>query len=87
MAQGLPCISSPVDGIPELLDNEFLINYNDYVAYANKIIELINNWERMIKISSENYEKSKKYEKEILENKRKEFYKKIYLLSCENYEK
>lgn len=77
MAQGLPCISSPVDGIPELLDKEFLINYTDYMAYANKIIELITNWEKMKKISLRNYEKSQKYKKEVLMNKRKEFYQKL----------
>ncbi len=77
MAQGLPCISSPVDGIPELLDDEFLIDYTDYEAYANKIIELITNWEKMKKISLQNYEKSQKYKKEVLMNKRKEFYEKL----------
>lgn len=77
MAQGLPCISSPVDGIPELLDDEFLIDYTNYEAYANKIIELITNLEKMKKISLQNYGKSQKYKKEILENKRKEFYEKL----------
>lgn len=77
MAQGLPCISSPVDGIPELLDDEFLIDYTNYKAYADKIIELITNWEKMKKISLQNYEKSQKYKKEVLMNKRKEFYKKL----------
>ena len=81
MAQGLPCLSSPVDGIPELLDEEFLIDYNDVEGYANKIIELINNWDKMVMISKENYIKSKKYNRNILNSKRCEFYKKLKGLS------
>ena len=77
MAQGLPCISSPIDGIPELLENEFLIDYTDYKAYANKIIELISDWSKMIKISNENFKKSKKYQGNLLQIRREEFYKKI----------
>ena len=81
MSQGLPCISSPVDGIPELIDNEFLINYNDYLSYANKIIYLMKNWEKMIEVSKKNFEKSKKYEHKILDEKRKKFYSTLYILA------
>ena len=87
MAVGLPCISSPVDGIPELLDDEYLIDYNDYEGYANKIIELMSDWKKMIEISNMNYEKAQRYNKKILDNKRKAFYKKLYKLSCERDEK
>ena len=80
MSQGLVCISSPVDGIPELLDREFLINYDDVEGYANKIIELINNWEKCCCESRRNYEKSKRYNKVYLDKKREQFYKKIILL-------
>ena len=84
MSQGLPCISSPVDGIPELLDEEYLVDYYDYEKYAKKIIDLISDWKKMIKISKLNYEKSKKYEYKNLEQKRNVYYKKIKELS--NYE-
>lgn len=77
MAVGLPCISSPVDGIPELLDEEYLIDYNNLEGYAEKIIELINNWEQMIIEGKKNYYMSKKYCLENLECKRNEFYKKL----------
>ena len=87
MAVGLPCISSPVDGIPELLDDEYLIDYNDYEGYENKIIELMSDWKKMIEISNMNYEKAQRYNKKILDNKRKAFYKKLYKLSCERDEK
>ena len=74
MAVGLPCIASPVDGIPELLDSSFLIECEDYSEYAKKIIELINNWENMIQISKKNYKTAKKYSKENLDKKRHDFY-------------
>lgn len=78
MSQGLVCISSPVDGIPELLDEEYLINFNDIEGYANKIIELINNWGKCCLESQKNYNKSFKYNNEILNKRRINFYKKIY---------
>ncbi len=77
MSQGLVCISSPVDGIPELLDNEFLIDYDNVEGYANKIIELIDNWDRCCEVSNLNYQKSLKFEKDGLKLKRDSFYKNI----------
>lgn len=81
MAVGLVCLASPVDGIPELLNTEMLINYNDYLGYANKIVELINNFERMKEISVSNYQKVEKYKKEILNKRREKFYLQLKDLS------
>ena len=77
MAQGLVCLSSPVDGIPELLDDEFLIDYNDINGYANKLVELIENWDKCCIESEKNYTKSLKYSYKNLCVKRKNFYSKI----------
>jgi len=77
MAVGLPCISSPVDGIPELLDDEFLVDYNDVNGYTEKIIYLINNWNEVETISLRNYKKSLKYRKSILTLTRGNFYKEL----------
>lgn len=77
MSQGLVCISSPVDGIPELLDNEFMVDYNDVEGYAKKIISLINNWEKCCNESEKNFRKALKYNKKILDEKRNSFYKNI----------
>lgn len=74
MAVGLPCIASDVDGIPELLDNECMIHEFDYHQYADVIGALLNDWERMVKISKENYNTAKKYKKSVLDNRRKHFY-------------
>lgn len=80
MSQGLPCISSPVDGIPELLNDEFLIDYDDVNGYANKIIEMINNWDKCCTISKENYNKSLKYNKKYLKQKRDDFYTRLVVI-------
>lgn len=77
MSQGLVCISSPVDGIPELLEKEYLIDYNDVDSYANKIIELINNWNICCEQSKRNFNESLKYESNILKEKRTKFYNKV----------
>ena len=77
MSQGLVCISSPVDGIPELLDEEFLVNYDDVNGYAAKIMECINNWKKCCMESKKNYEKSLKYEKSHIDKIRTDFYQKI----------
>lgn len=81
MSVGLVCLSSPVDGVPELLEEEMLIDYNDYLGYANKIVELINDFEKMKEISNLNYRKVEKYRKEILDRKRKKFYLQLKELS------
>ncbi len=77
MAVGLPCISSPVDGIVELLDKECLVEERSPKAYAQKIEELLNNWEKMIKVGNANYNRALKYEKSILDRRRRVFYKKL----------
>lgn len=77
MAVGLVCVSSPVDGIPELLEEDMMIDFNDVNGYSNRIIELINDWTKMIEVSKKNNEKVKKYKKENLDNIRKEFYTKL----------
>ncbi len=74
MAVGLPCISTMVDGVPELVDKEYLLNFKDYKGFAEKIINLINDWEQMIEISEKNYVKSQKYNYNVLKQKRLRFY-------------
>ncbi len=80
MSQSLPCLASSVDGIPELLEKDFLIDYDDIEGYVKKIIELINNWKLCISVGKKNYQKALDYRKDKLDVKRNEFYKKIYEL-------
>lgn len=74
MSVGLPSISSPVCGIPEILPNKFLVSYDDPKGYANKIIELISKKDIYENASKYNIEISKKYTNTILEKRRNEFY-------------
>lgn len=74
MSVGLPCISSPVDGIPELLSQRYLVNYNDYEGYADLIEFLISNPSILCREAINNYKKSHEYEKSKMDNARKKFY-------------
>ncbi len=74
MAAGLPCISTSIAGIPELLDSNFLFNFNDYEGFAKKIIEMYNHPELMVEQSKLNVDKVKEYENSKLQKRRAEFY-------------
>lgn len=77
MAKGLPAISTPVSGNPELLDTHFLVKYEDVQTLANRIEELIIDKELYEKTSIENFNNSQKYEATVLERKRDAFYQKL----------
>lgn len=77
MAEGLPIISSPVCGIPELLPKEWLVPYDDYAGYASAIINLINDADLMTKYSKRNIDVSKEYKSSLLNERRKGFYMKL----------
>ena len=80
MAVGLPCLSTPVNGIPELLSDEFLFDPDDVDGFATKIIELVKKEEKLEAISSSNIEKAKEYGDELLQNRRDIFYQKLRAL-------
>ncbi|CEN21861.1 glycosyl transferase group 1 [[Clostridium] sordellii] len=77
MAVGLPCISTPVNGIPELLDSKYLFEPDDIDGFTNKIIDLLDNTSTMEYMSKENILKVQEYEKSKLDIRRNEFYKKL----------
>ena len=81
MAEGIPVISSPVCGIPEILTSEFLVNYDNVQGYADAIINLIKHPEIMTEQSKRNIEVSQKYKSSILNEKRKNFYQKLKKLT------
>ena len=74
MAVGLPCLSTPVNGIPELLPEDCLFEQQDIEAFTSKCIDLFNssiNW----KINSnENHMKSREFNENLLNIRRKTFY-------------
>ena len=74
MAKGLPCITTPVSGNPELVSEHFLVEYHDVEKLADRIEELVTNKELYEATSKENFERSRKYEATVLEKRRDEFY-------------
>lgn len=77
MAIGMPVLSSPVGGIPEILSEECLFDPADAESYANKLCEFIDSPYLMNKLSQENYMKAQEFRNDILQNRRNIFYKKL----------
>lgn len=77
MSVGLPCISSRVSGLPELLQGNFLTDYHDVDTLSRLVVELLTTPELYEKTSQENYEKSKEYEASLLESRRDVFYQSL----------
>ena len=77
MAVGLPCLSTPVNGIPELLEKEYMFDPMDSQGFTEKIIELLQNPEKMGQTSMRNINKAREYEENVLQQRRIEFYTKL----------
>ena len=77
MAVGLPCLSTPVNGIPELLEKEYMFDPMDSQGFTEKIIELQQNPEKMGQTSMRNINKAREYEETVLQQRRIEFYTKL----------
>lgn len=77
MATGLPCLATPVGGIPEIIDNNLLFKVNDIEGYTQKIIEIFTEKGLYEKISEDNFNKSLEFRKDVLDRKRKEFFLKL----------
>lgn len=76
-AKGLPVISSPVSGVPELVSKHFLVDYEDVETLADRIEELIKDKVLYEAASAENFNHSLQYEASILEKRRDVFYSKL----------
>lgn len=76
MAVGLPCLSTKVNGIPELLDDECLLPL-DGEAYAKKIFEWIHNPAAMEIQSERNIQRAREYIDDVLNIRRVQFYTKL----------
>ena len=75
MAQGLPCIGTLVGGIPELLEEECLIEKNDIEALVQKIAYFYEHPDFMQKMAEKNLNKAKEYEFNVLAARRATVYK------------
>lgn len=81
MATGLPCLSTPVGGTPELLPQSLLFQPNDSIGFAGKIYELFQNPNLYEEISSKLFEKSKDFSSDVLTKRRNNFYKNLAMLT------
>lgn len=77
MAVGLPCISTNVNGIPELLDENYLVEVGDVDGLAEKIEKLVASPEKMDKASKRNLYTAYEYKESVLQDRRKKFYEKL----------
>jgi glycosyltransferase involved in cell wall biosynthesis len=77
MARGLPCISSTVGGIPELLEDKYLVLAGEAKMLSDKIIELLNEPDEMVEMSKRNVKTVQKYRSKYLNLRRIEFYHKL----------
>jgi glycosyltransferase involved in cell wall biosynthesis len=77
MAKGLPCITTPVSGNPELVGEHFLVDYYDTETLADRIEELTKDSVLYEKTSRDNNERSWNYEASVLEKRRDAFYVKL----------
>ena len=84
MAVGLPVLSTPVGGIPEVVERKYLFNPNDVEGFANMICYLADNPEEMNNISHKNFNKALEYKNSILQQKRDIFYQKLIKLKGMN---
>lgn len=75
MAKGLPCIGTRVGGIPELLNEEALIDRNDIEQLVSKIEFFYSHLDVLNSQAKRNLLKAKTYEYTILEGRRTEIYK------------
>lgn len=70
MAKGLPCIGTRVGGIPELLDESVLVNANDAVGLAEKIVKMQEFPRFANEQAKRNLTEARKYEYSVLEEVR-----------------
>lgn len=84
MAIGLPVLSTPVGGIPEVIDSKYLFDPLDSDAFAKEICYLMDHAGELNKMSNDNYIKSLEYKNSVLQKKRNNFYRRLRDLVDEN---
>lgn len=77
IAKGLPTITTPVSGNPELISADYLVPYYDVDSMAKKIERLVTDKNEYERVSKLNFENSLKYEGSILQGRRDEFYTRL----------
>jgi glycosyltransferase involved in cell wall biosynthesis len=81
MARGLPCVSTNVGGIPELLPAEDLVAPGHVAALAAKIREVAASVERRRRMSVRNVNVARDYTEDVLQARRVEFFRYIHAVT------
>lgn len=77
MAEGIPVISSPVCGIPEILPQDCLVDSDDAHGYAEAILQMLDDPARMAAYSERNLAVARGYRSSVLRARRTEFYRRL----------
>lgn len=80
MAVGLPCLSTAVNGIPELIEGEYLFGQQDHRAFADAAKKILSDASLYEKISARNVQKAREYGITVLTERRNAFYGKLRTL-------
>ncbi|MGY3815705.1 glycosyltransferase [Globicatella sulfidifaciens] len=74
MSRAVPAFGARTAGIPELLDDKFI--FSNTRKNIDEICEILKSFDKetMTKQATRNYEESKKYDKGIIEERRREFF-------------
>ncbi|NLM63538.1 MAG: glycosyltransferase [Mollicutes bacterium] len=77
MSRGLPAFGSNVGGIPELLDSKFIFSKGR--KKVDEICNILQSFDQdtMREQARRNYEEAKKYDSEIIEERRRKFFEKF----------
>jgi len=81
MARALPCIGSNVDGIPELLTEEDLVQADDAEGLAEKIIVVATDAARRARMSARNLATSLNYRKGLMMERKMRFCRHLRAIS------
>lgn len=85
MATGLPCLSTTVGGIPELLRKDCLFAPGDVEGFAGKAAQLMNDASLYEEISRINYISSMEYAPDLLNRRRAELYRALRQKAASQY--
>lgn len=78
MSRGCACIGAKTAGIPELIDDEFVVRRKSVSDIVDRIYKYANlSDEQKAEISKRNFEESKKYEVNRLNARREAYYQKV----------
>jgi len=77
MARALPCITTNVGGLPELMEPQYMVRPNDPDALSDRIAQVIASPSLMKKAVRRNVASARQYCSAILRKRRNEFYSRV----------